>query len=138
MLLSLSSSCMSASSTARCNAARKPCPGYAAYTAILIQHFTKKGLKGAPAWLQGGKEDATKCFVPGSGGKNSLKAFLERRHPGVPSVLLDPKAPAPWRSSPSRVKKSSPNQAPAPFAASPAGPRKGSPARYAGVSAELI
>ncbi len=86
--------------------------------------------------MQGGKEDVSKRFVPGSGAKFSLKAFLERQHPGVPSMLLDPKAPAPWRSSPSRTTKPSPKQAPAPRSAGSACPKEEFSPRYAALSAQ--
>ncbi len=99
-------------------------------------------------WVQGAKEDVTKWFLPRSGKKNTLKAFLERQHPGVPSALLDPKAPAPWRSNPARTAKPSSakpapglsaKQAPAPSAVGSAGPRAGTPPRYAcAVSAPLL
>ncbi len=83
-------------------------------------------------WVQGGKDSVTKRLLPGPGKKGSLKAYLERQHPGMPSALLDPKAPAPWRSSPARrAKPSTAKQAPAPSAAGCAGPRARTPPRCA-------
>ena len=61
--------------------------------------------------MQAPKADVDKWFLPGAGKRHDLKAFLEQQHPGMPSALLDPKAPAPWRSSSLRSSRSSPKQA---------------------------
>ena len=61
--------------------------------------------------MQAPKADVNKWFLPGAGKRHDLKAFLEQRHLGMPSALLDPTAPAPWRSSSLRSARSSPKQA---------------------------
>ena len=60
---------------------------------------------------QAPRGDVNKWFLPGAGKRHDLKAFLEQQHPGMPSALLDPTAPAPWRSPSLRSARSSPKQA---------------------------
>ena len=59
-------------------------------------------------WVQASEGDANKWFLPGLGVGKDLRAFLTRQHPSMPAALLDPKLPAPWRSSPSRIQKPPP------------------------------
>lgn len=82
--------------------------------------------------MQGVKGDVNKLFLKGTGARDDLRAFLERQHPGVPSALFDPNAPAPWRSSPSHVRKPFPEYAAHMAGASVSALKEGSPQRCAG------
>lgn len=60
---------------------------------------------------QAPRADVNKWFLPGASKRHDLKAFLEQQHPTMPSALLDPTAPAPWRNPSLPSARSSPKQA---------------------------